>query len=67
MPGNTQCHFVVTKNWTKGKEDNNNDLVIPSLPLRTPAFAESDDDYAKLLPSNLSAADLDLSQVVTGV
>ncbi|MDP3479813.1 MAG: transposase domain-containing protein, partial [Desulfoprunum sp.] len=30
-------------------------------------FAESDDDYEKLLPSNLSAADLNLSQVVTGV
>ena len=30
-------------------------------------FADSDDDYEKLLPSNLSPADLDLSQVVTGV
>ena len=30
-------------------------------------FAESDDEYEKLLPSNLSAGDLDLSQVVTGV
>ena len=30
-------------------------------------FADSDDEYEKLLPSNLSAADLDLSQVVTGV
>ena len=30
-------------------------------------FADSDNEYEKLLPSNLSAADLDLSQVVTGV
>ena len=30
-------------------------------------FAESDGDYEKLLPYNLSVSDLNLSQVVTGV
>jgi transposase len=30
-------------------------------------FAVSEDDYRKLLPQNLSVAELDLGQVVTGV
>ena len=30
-------------------------------------FAMTEDDYRKLLPQNLSVAELDLGQVVTGV